>query len=163
MSRLVYDCDLSLRAMAIDSGKVELSVSSSDIVVERSNDDQTHPRIYQLIYCIFSVSRPPSLFFSLVHPMSPLKHTGNEKFSQKYCANVAAKLSSVADLPKACTQYKDVVNTLQRRTDSESGTDPFAGMRGAEGARSARASGSEHYAQIQRRYTQSQRFNSKKN
>mmetsp|Transcript_8639 Transcript_8639/g.12231 ORF Transcript_8639/g.12231 Transcript_8639/m.12231 type:complete len:116 (+) Transcript_8639:54-401(+) len=88
---------------------------------------------------------------------------GNEKFSQKYCANVAAKLSSVADLPKACTQYKDVVNTLQRRTDSESGTDPFAGMRGAEGARSARASGSEHYAQIQRRYTQSQRFNSKKN
>mmetsp|Transcript_7218 Transcript_7218/g.10201 ORF Transcript_7218/g.10201 Transcript_7218/m.10201 type:complete len:116 (+) Transcript_7218:86-433(+) len=87
----------------------------------------------------------------------------NEKFSQAYCENIASKLSSVANLPKACTQYKTVVDTLQRRTESADGVDPFAGMRGAGQARSARASGSDHYAQIQRRYTQSQRFNSKKN
>ena len=80
--------------------------------------------------------------------------------SLQYCQGIAAKLTSVKDLPASCKKYPEVVKTLQRRTtgSKEDATIAFQGMRpgSAAAARSARAKGQEHHAQIQRRYTRTE-------
>lgn len=72
---------------------------------------------------------------------------------------MADKISDVKDLPAACKKYPEVIKTLQRRTTTkEAATIAFQGMRPGEAAqaRSARAKGKEHQAQIQRRYTRTE-------
>eukprot|EP00978_Attheya_sp_CCMP212_P032380 scaffold126150_cov60-Attheya_sp.AAC.16 len=79
--------------------------------------------------------------------------------SRLSCQRIAAKISSVSDMPIECKNYDDLMQDLQRRlTKSEAGA--FAGMTPgqAQAAMSARSKGQLNHAQIQRRLTQTRTF-----
>eukprot|EP00544_Gedaniella_sp_CCMP2646_P003234 CAMPEP_0202506988 /NCGR_PEP_ID=MMETSP1361-20130828/51484_1 /ASSEMBLY_ACC=CAM_ASM_000849 /TAXON_ID=210615 /ORGANISM="Staurosira complex sp., Strain CCMP2646" /LENGTH=127 /DNA_ID=CAMNT_0049141079 /DNA_START=548 /DNA_END=931 /DNA_ORIENTATION=- len=95
-----------------------------------------------------------------LYATSPSESTDDDTTSLQYCQGLAAKLTSVKDLPTACKKYPEVVKTLQRQTTGgkEDSTIAFEGMRpgSAAEARRARSKGREHQAQITRRYTRTE-------
>ena len=71
---------------------------------------------------------------------------------------LAEKVSSSADLPYACKKYPEAVKAASlKRSGTKKGA--YAGMQGGLAAQATKASGRESHAQIQRRLTNSRRFN----
>ena len=75
------------------------------------------------------------------------------------CDRVAAKISNIANLPKACHKYKSVVQKLQGGAQGDD-KDAYAGLSPGQIARAkaAKLSGRETQAQFQRRMTRSHKM-----
>lgn len=80
--------------------------------------------------------------------------TIHTEFTLDTCKVLAAKCATVDALPIQCKKYSEVLKSSMAGKKE----DPFAGMTGRAAAQSARMTGRESQAQIQRRLTSTCRF-----
>jgi len=88
----------------------------------------------------------------------------DSKRSLSECKVIAAKVASIQHLPSECHQFIDVINSIPKSSDSNNDLSiAFQGMGNSSAAAiTARKTGKQNYAQIQRRYTNTRRFSNSK-